>query len=332
MRLNISTPIQNPPNATSSPRSSHQDHCHHSQHPRTPPSPLITDNLLSSTTQALIGPPHHRRILRLSLTIRWCISVFKAQMSTMNNKTACDNVSGMIEFSCFFADYKTIFGVLTCLIYVFDDCLKLNYTYLREYDMKVNSLCTVNHLLNMHYFVGTDTSCISWGYCRSGELGYGPTQQKSSANPKKVDDLEGMHVISVACGAGHSMVVVDRTNVEKRLDKFDVYDGNETSEVTEEPATTKKPNKKAAVKTPEKSSKRKKPKAEIEEEDGNESDEAENGHGGQKKHKGVNGKTSGKGRPSAAKKGGAAPAKKGKGGGRAKKSCFILNIVVTVLV
>ncbi|KAL4584210.1 hypothetical protein LXL04_008802 [Taraxacum kok-saghyz] len=159
---------------------------------------------------------------------------------------------------------------------------------------------------NMHYFVGADTSCISWGYCRSGELGYGPTQQKSSANPKKVDDLEGMHVISVACGAGHSMVVVDRTNVEKRLDKFDVYDGNETSEVTEEPATTKKPNKKAAVKTPEKSSKRKKPKAEIEEEDGNESDEEENGQGGGKKQRGGNGKNSGKGRPSAAKKGGAA--------------------------
>ena len=46
MRLNISTPIQNPPNATSSPRSSHQDHCHHSQHPRTPPSPLLIRNLL----------------------------------------------------------------------------------------------------------------------------------------------------------------------------------------------------------------------------------------------------------------------------------------------
>ncbi|KAK3425303.1 hypothetical protein EUGRSUZ_F02093 [Eucalyptus grandis] len=48
---------------------------------------------------------------------------------------------------------------------------------------------------NMHYFVGADTSCISWGHAQNGELGYGPNGQKSSAIPKKVDILEGMHVI-----------------------------------------------------------------------------------------------------------------------------------------
>ncbi|PKI45691.1 hypothetical protein CRG98_034007 [Punica granatum] len=48
---------------------------------------------------------------------------------------------------------------------------------------------------SMHHFVGADSSCISWGHAQYGELGYGPLGQKSSAVPKKVDILEGMHVI-----------------------------------------------------------------------------------------------------------------------------------------
>ena len=78
---------------------------------------------------------------------------------------------------------------------------------------------------SMHHFVGADSSCISWGHAQYGELGFGPTGQKyvfitfdnniflripyfqfkfclflflllrSSATPKKVDILEGMHVI-----------------------------------------------------------------------------------------------------------------------------------------
>ncbi|KAI3521915.1 hypothetical protein L1887_11391 [Cichorium endivia] len=176
---------------------------------------------------------------------------------------------------------------------------------------------------NLHYFVGAESSCISWGLAQYGELGYGPNQQKSSAIPKKVDDLEGMHVISVACGLGHSLVVVDRSNVGKQLDKLNVYDGKDTSEVIEEPAsktaTTKKqkPNKKTPAKTSEKSNKRKKtkteepPESEVEEEIRDDSDEEEaNGHSGRKKQKG--GKTAAKGRPSAATKGGAAPLRRGR--------------------
>ncbi|KAJ6399569.1 hypothetical protein OIU77_020178 [Salix suchowensis] len=72
---------------------------------------------------------------------------------------------------------------------------------------------------NMHHFVGADNSCISWGHAQNGELGYGPNGQKSSAVPKKVDILEGMHVIGVACGVGHSMVIVDRTHVGDGLDQ-----------------------------------------------------------------------------------------------------------------
>lgn len=73
---------------------------------------------------------------------------------------------------------------------------------------------------SMHHFVGADSSCISWGHAQNGELGYGPNAQKydyefflrllmfmflflfvvllafrSSAVPKKVDILEGMHVL-----------------------------------------------------------------------------------------------------------------------------------------
>lgn len=83
---------------------------------------------------------------------------------------------------------------------------------------------------NMHHFVGADSSCISWGHAQYGELGYGPNGQKSSAVPKKVDILEGMHVITVACGFGNSMVVVDRTNVGDRLDQLDIYDGKAAGE------------------------------------------------------------------------------------------------------
>nr|GEW43255.1 protein RCC2 homolog [Tanacetum cinerariifolium] len=83
---------------------------------------------------------------------------------------------------------------------------------------------------SFHHFVGAESSCISWGNAQSGQLGYGPNQQKSSAIPKKVDILEGMHVISVACGLAHSLVVVDRSNVGDQLDQLDIYDGKDTDE------------------------------------------------------------------------------------------------------
>jgi hypothetical protein len=78
---------------------------------------------------------------------------------------------------------------------------------------------------SMHHFVGADSSCISWGHAQYGELGYGPNGQKSSAAPKKVDMLEGMHVMGVACGFCHSMVIVDRTDIADRLEQLEVYDG-----------------------------------------------------------------------------------------------------------
>ncbi|KAK3231762.1 hypothetical protein Dsin_003643 [Dipteronia sinensis] len=133
---------------------------------------------------------------------------------------------------------------------------------------------------NMHHFVGADNSCISWGHAIYGELGYGPNGQKSSAVPKKVDILESMHVISVACGFGHSMVVVDRANVADRLDQLDVHDGKatgEVEEVNEEPEIKAKVSTKKGAKPSPKSNKRKKSKSssESEEEQNNDDDESD---------------------------------------------------------
>ncbi|CAN7021588.1 unnamed protein product, partial [Brassica rapa subsp. trilocularis] len=107
---------------------------------------------------------------------------------------------------------------------------------------------------SMHHFVGADSSCISWGHAQYGELGYGPNGQKSSAAPKKVDLLEGMHVMGVACGLSHSMVIVDRTDIADRLEQLEIYDGKGSLEESVEPkeeavATTKqKPAKRGASK------------------------------------------------------------------------------------
>ncbi|XP_034675695.1 protein RCC2 homolog [Vitis riparia] len=181
---------------------------------------------------------------------------------------------------------------------------------------------------NMHHFVGADSSCISWGHAQYGELGYGPNGQKSSAVPKKVDILEGMHVITVACGFGNSMVVVDRTNVGDRLDQLDIYDGKAAGEGSEEPeslnAVPKKTTKKgaAAAKASENSKKRKKSKessdSESEEDyEDNDSDDSEvevNGEAEKKRQRG--GKASGRGRGKGAKK--PATGKKDSGRGRGR--------------
>ncbi|CAN1323196.1 Protein RCC2 [Linum perenne] len=166
---------------------------------------------------------------------------------------------------------------------------------------------------NMHFFVGADNSCISWGHAQYGELGYGPQGQKSSAVPKKVEILEGMHVLGVACGLGHSMAIVDRTNVGDQLDQLDVYDGKDAAEVEAPQATKKTPVKQsakkgAAAKPSDSSKKRKKAKDSSEsEEDDEEDDESDDSE------EFANGKKAGKG-----KRGGKAAAGKGAGRGRGR--------------
>ncbi|GLT69153.1 hypothetical protein SLA2020_413290 [Shorea laevis] len=200
---------------------------------------------------------------------------------------------------------------------------------------------------NMHHFVGADSSCISWGHARHGELGYGPSGQKSSAVPKKVDILEGMHVINVACGFGLSMVIVDRTNVGDRLEQLDIYDGKPAGEAgSEEPVSNspipKQSNRKSATKASSDTKKRKKSKkssdSEDEEEDessdveSDSSEEQSNGQAEQKRQRGrgrgkgpkktLRGKGSGRGRgrpPSSSKNVQSTPGKTGKRG-RPRKS------------
>ncbi|XP_016451521.2 uncharacterized protein LOC107776184 isoform X1 [Nicotiana tabacum] len=171
---------------------------------------------------------------------------------------------------------------------------------------------------HMHHFVGADSSCISWGHAQSGELGYGPTGQKSSAVPKKVDILDGMHVISVACGFAHSMVVIDKTNVEDRLDQLDVYDGKASEEASVEPVSespvSQKASKKGSAKAPANSNKRKKKDASSdsegeEENSDDESDDYEEKSNGRAK-------SSSRGRGKAA--GRATASKKGSGRGRGR--------------
>ncbi|XAR64173.1 hypothetical protein NMG60_11024417 [Bertholletia excelsa] len=182
---------------------------------------------------------------------------------------------------------------------------------------------------SMHHFVGADSSCISWGHAQSGELGYGPSGQKSSAVPKKVDILEGMHVISVACGLAHSMVVVDRANVEDRLNQLDVYDGKASGEEPEEPerevSAGRKTTKKGASRASDSSKKRKNTKdsseSEDEEDSDDESDGSEDQANGQVERKrqrgGKTGKGGGRGRGRAAaeKKG---PQGRGRSGKRGR--------------
>ncbi|KAL2346262.1 hypothetical protein Fmac_000262 [Flemingia macrophylla] len=173
---------------------------------------------------------------------------------------------------------------------------------------------------NMHHFVGADSSCISWGHAQNGELGYGPTGQKSSAVPKKVEILEGMHVISVACGLGHSMVIVDRTNVADRLEQLDIYDGKAVGEgdeaINKTPAP--KPAAKKGARGGDNSKKRKKSKdsSDEEEEDAEESDDSEDQTNGKAEAK--RSRSTGKGRGKASKKSDAK--EKGSGRGATKNS------------
>uniref|UniRef100_A0A453D4F1 Protein RCC2 n=2 Tax=Aegilops tauschii subsp. strangulata TaxID=200361 RepID=A0A453D4F1_AEGTS len=174
----------------------------------------------------------------------------------------------------------------------------------------------------MHHVVGADDSCISWGNAQYGELGYGPMGQKSSANPKKVDSLEGMHVTGVGCGFGLSLIIVDRAKAGDKLDQqLDIYDGDASTPVEEtvEPKVTKK----APASANSKSNKRKKTKdlSESEEEDEDEDDSEDDENGDARGAKGKRGrKPSGRGRGRGAKKATPEPKSSGRGRGRPKKT------------
>ncbi|XP_042242580.1 protein RCC2 homolog [Homarus americanus] len=66
--------------------------------------------------------------------------------------------------------------------------------------------------------VAADESVISWGPSPTyGELGLGDNI-KSSTQPKEVKALEGAHVSQVACGMGHTLMMVrDETEQDKEI-------------------------------------------------------------------------------------------------------------------
>lgn len=176
----------------------------------------------------------------------------------------------------------------------------------------------------MHHVVGAEDSCISWGHAQYGELGYGPLGQKSSANPKKIDILNGMHVTSVACGWGLSLIVVDRTNVGDRLDQLEVYNGQSSADGVEDNEnetilTGKNTNKKSTANSSANSKKRKKGDSSDSEDEEDESMDDEDMNGEMENTKGKRGgKTSSRGRGRGARKGLTEVKSSGRGRGRPK--------------
>lgn len=76
---------------------------------------------------------------------------------------------------------------------------------------------------NRSIFVVADESCISWGPSPTyGELGYGEGKSKSSTVPQEVKPLDGFHIMGVACGFGHTMLIARDASQEEKtnLDKF----------------------------------------------------------------------------------------------------------------
>ncbi|GBG60835.1 hypothetical protein CBR_g15958 [Chara braunii] len=87
---------------------------------------------------------------------------------------------------------------------------------------------------SMTTLAAAESSCISWGTAQYGELGYGANGPKSSALPKKIDSLEGMHVHKVAAGVSHSLFIVDvKGNGKEMIEKLPVFESKAGEAVTD---------------------------------------------------------------------------------------------------
>jgi len=75
-----------------------------------------------------------------------------------------------------------------------------------------------------HFAIAADQSAITWGAAINGELGYGPNGKKSSANPAKVDALEGVATHQVACGMGFTLFLCDAN--APAVKKCEVWDSS----------------------------------------------------------------------------------------------------------
>lgn len=104
---------------------------------------------------------------------------------------------------------------------------------------------------NVHNVVHADESVISWGSgCSCGELGL--EGKKSSANPMKVDALEGVSVAQLACGHASTIMLVEANPLVDKLPVFTpsaaAAGAEEDDEDEEEPAKKGKGKGKAAAK------------------------------------------------------------------------------------
>ncbi|XP_042031631.1 uncharacterized protein LOC121778359 isoform X3 [Salvia splendens] len=131
---------------------------------------------------------------------------------------------------------------------------------------------------------------------------------RSSAIPKKVDILEGMHVISVASGFTHSLIVVDRIKNAERIEELEVHDGKaaEVIEPTDNGADVpEKAPKKSNAKKPQNLKKRKNESSSEDEKNSDYESDGNDALNGSRKSSGQ-----GKGRSPSGKKG------RGRGRGR----------------
>lgn len=89
------------------------------------------------------------------------------------------------------------------------------------YPKNVQDLCgwriRIVACANRSIFVIADDTSISWGPSPTyGELGYGEGKSKSSTTPQEVKTLDGVHVMSVACGFGHTLLIASDKKPEEQ--------------------------------------------------------------------------------------------------------------------
>lgn len=69
---------------------------------------------------------------------------------------------------------------------------------------------------NRSIFIVAEDTCISWGPSPTyGELGYGEGKSKSSTTPIEVKSLDGAHIINIACGYGHTLLIARDRNPDE---------------------------------------------------------------------------------------------------------------------
>ncbi|MEW5307892.1 MAG: hypothetical protein WDW38_007738 [Sanguina aurantia] len=99
------------------------------------------------------------------------------------------------------------------------------------------------------FAVAADNSVITWGSATNGELAYGSSGKKSSANPDKVSALEGIITQQVAVGLGFSMFLLDDSNPS--VAKLPVFESSVPKEAAAPEAEEKDTKAKGKRKAPE---------------------------------------------------------------------------------